>query len=904
MCSLLIDTFRKSFERGDGLEQLGGLLAAGFKSTHKVVINQMVEMWNATFGTEKTLTYPQALKATLQQLQPFVDLELPSFDIHASSTNRADTTTFIDSQDEDAQDRPESTEFSNSNSRSSEIQSLLPPSPWKSRAFGFPNVAPQLSQTSREPTAAAVSTRPKPRHDDSQVQYVAIESSPLQEVDSDSQYLTERQKEVRARRQAEPAVVFPDLRSSPLLRNDPLGPTRKKKLSLDLKQVEGFEDDAPATPSLGMLSNERRDEEMTSSPTPQSKQPVLCLDDIEVPSSPPSMPGASGFGAPTEPASSQVSAVQSAGLNSQIENRFLPPESCHDDTSQDPTGDSSPSVAEQPQELGPSDFDRKIETEGLADVELEEPFREGSSLLDAGGSNTDPAVPLASVVATDSPEMIIVDTSRDHQKRAEKKDVEGGIVMETIERPGDELIKQPTMPSRTEMQPEYAFQRPMLEGHNARTREGTNDDPQDIKKPIQQDMEMDGLLTLPRGDASLAEPEKRIQLDLLLQEDLSNSPAPGLRFTPELPVDYPANLNNSNAFSRNSPATSHGSHTDCDEVDILSASQLSQDLDWHVTLERRASQTERSPENEAKPVTRKRKSSGGYLATPKRRKAISSPTDESHLIFTPPSGTHCQAKRTEEVFDCIVLDTTPRPPHAPDQSSPLSQDAWITQKGGRKRGRKPKQRGITLPRQHFSPADSNSSSQPEVAVKVEGMPSKGESVFAEETAIAFLGSGAVESPPPAPSIANIPTALGSGEVADDPVEPSNLPITLPTNDAIHTTDSPVDVRGTESGPDKLDQAASTPGRHTLSPERDYPMQKSTTPATPPLEAGTPKERSGAVGSATEAAAEVDFIGSLQQVLNDLKSASMGRSTLREVEDLLFEIRTEAQHAVVRHVAGQ
>jgi hypothetical protein len=899
MCSLLIDTFRKSFERGDGLEQLGGLLAAGFRSTHKLVINQMIEMWNATFGTQRALAYPQALKAALEQLQPFVDLELPSFDIQAGNKNKADTPTFIDSQDEDAQGRPGFTEFSNTNSRSSETQPLLSPSPWKSRAFGSPSLAPQFSQKARKTTPVAVPTRPKPRHDDSQVQYVAIESSPLQIVDSDSQYLTERQKEVLARRQAEPAVVFPDLRSSLLPRNDPLGPTRNEKLSLDLKQAEGFEDDEPATLSLGMLPNERGDEEMASSPTPQSKQPVLCLDDIELPSSPPSMPGASGLGAPAELVSSNVGAVQNAGLNYQIENQLLPPDSYHDnDASQDHTCDSAPSVAEQPQEFDPSDFDRKIESEGLANVGLEELFRERTSLLDAAGRNADPTLPLTSVVATGSRQMTIVDTSINHLKRAEKKDVEGSIEMKIIEVPDDELIEQPAMLSQTKTRPKYAFQRSVLEGDNSRTRDETNDDPQDTNE---KDMEMDRVVIIPRGNTSLAEPKKQIQLGLRLQDDLSNSPASSLRFTPEMAVDYPAKLNNSNTFSRNSPAASYGSHTDSDEVDILSASQLSQDLDWHVTLERTASQTERSPEAEVEPVTRKRKSSGGYLATPKRRKGISS--SESRPILTQPSGAPAQAQRTEEVFDCIVLDTTPRPPQAPDQSSPLSPDAWITRKGGRKRGRKPKQRGNMLPRQHFSLADSNSSSQPEIAIKVEGMPSKGEGLSAEETAIVFLGSWGAARPPPAPTMGNIPSAFASGEVVDDPVEPSNLPIILQTNEAIHT-DSPVDVRETESGPDKLDQAVATPGRHTLSPESDRPLQRPRMPPKTPLAAGTPKERSGVVGSATEAATEADVIGSLQQVLNDLKSASMGRSTLREVEDLLFEIRTEAQHAVGRHRAGQ
>ncbi len=44
---------------------------------------------------------------------------------------------------------------------------------------------------------------------------------------------------------------------------------------------------------------------------------------------------------------------------------------------------------------------------------------------------------------------------------------------------------------------------------------------------------------------------------------------------------------------------------------------------------------------------------------------------------------------------------------------------------------------------------------------------------------------------------------------------------------------------------------------------------------------------------------MDIRGSLQQVLARLKTAKLGKPELREVDDLLFEIRTEAQNAVGR-----
>ena len=53
------------------------------------------------------------------------------------------------------------------------------------------------------------------RHDDSQVQFVAVNSSPIDSTSYDSQLLTERQREVRARQQADTAI-FSDIRSSPI----------------------------------------------------------------------------------------------------------------------------------------------------------------------------------------------------------------------------------------------------------------------------------------------------------------------------------------------------------------------------------------------------------------------------------------------------------------------------------------------------------------------------------------------------------------------------------------------------------------------------------------------------------------------------------------------------------------
>ena len=74
-----------------------------------------------------------------------------------------------------------------------------------------------VSQGSPSPARRRVKTTPKARlrHDDSQIQFAAIESSPLQPEPAEPQYLTDRQKEVKERQGLEAAAMFPEIRSSP-----------------------------------------------------------------------------------------------------------------------------------------------------------------------------------------------------------------------------------------------------------------------------------------------------------------------------------------------------------------------------------------------------------------------------------------------------------------------------------------------------------------------------------------------------------------------------------------------------------------------------------------------------------------------------------------------------------------
>lgn len=79
-----------------------------------------------------------------------------------------------------------------------------------------PNATAAIPKSPRS-ARRLVKTTPKARlrHDDSQIRFAAVESSPLAHEPVESQYLTDRQKEVKERQCREAAAMFPDIRSSP-----------------------------------------------------------------------------------------------------------------------------------------------------------------------------------------------------------------------------------------------------------------------------------------------------------------------------------------------------------------------------------------------------------------------------------------------------------------------------------------------------------------------------------------------------------------------------------------------------------------------------------------------------------------------------------------------------------------
>lgn len=148
------------------------------------------------------------------------------------------------------------------------------------------NLVAHLHVPSTARRGANTTPKARLRHDDSQIQFAAIDSSPLQPEPVESQYLTDRQKEVKERQGLEVAAMFPEIRSSPKSAPRPAEYSLPKlvfKPTQDQAVNPSVDDDTSPTFSLDISMNEF----LGSSPTPRSRKRGQHSDDDEPPSSPP-----------------------------------------------------------------------------------------------------------------------------------------------------------------------------------------------------------------------------------------------------------------------------------------------------------------------------------------------------------------------------------------------------------------------------------------------------------------------------------------------------------------------------------------------------------------------------------------------------------------------------------------
>lgn len=261
------------------LDLVESLLCAAFLSTHREVVNIAAGMWNKIYGTTEHIEYPEKLKEVLSSLGSSVDIARPGLEVFESVPDRhAD---FSQSQDQSL-DSP----------LASRLQ--LQPTPQRHRRVLSRSVTPASAKAQdgnqAQPSATSMgqggtrgrTLRSKPRHEDSQLEFTVIESSPAP-VAQASQVLTDRQREVRER-QLENATLFPQIRSSP---------TEKTKKARSNTVHNQQETASRSVPRASTPDNDRDfdDDCLTSTPTPRRGQsvmlPVQDQDMTDPPSSPP-----------------------------------------------------------------------------------------------------------------------------------------------------------------------------------------------------------------------------------------------------------------------------------------------------------------------------------------------------------------------------------------------------------------------------------------------------------------------------------------------------------------------------------------------------------------------------------------------------------------------------------------
>ncbi|KAL8674339.1 MAG: hypothetical protein Q9168_001268 [Polycauliona sp. 1 TL-2023] len=249
------------------LSMLQDLFTAGFGSRHRRVVNSMITMWDHTFATAVSLQYPVELQAVFTKLRRTVDLELPGFIEDGEPEYPSSPLNFVDTQEDNSEGQIESAAAKTS-------RLLIAPA-----LTGRAHVGKTASHSPGTPSARAPHrknrTTPKARfrHNDSQVEFAAIESSPLNPESAETQHLTDHQKEIRERQEND-APMFKDIRSSS---KTPRSAERPLKLELHKKMDSGKPLDVDAEPSPTFPPGDATmNEFLGSSPTPlsSSRSPI------------------------------------------------------------------------------------------------------------------------------------------------------------------------------------------------------------------------------------------------------------------------------------------------------------------------------------------------------------------------------------------------------------------------------------------------------------------------------------------------------------------------------------------------------------------------------------------------------------------------------------------------------
>ena len=253
------------------LKVLEPLLVAGFSSPHRTIVNQTIIYWNETFGSAESLDYPDKLESVLRARLADADISLPTFPESDDDRVPATLPEFFDPQSaKDDGLRPPKLFGTAARSLLSPMQKLGPRSIHRASKSSpvTGNIASPSPAKRIEQRSVSLTPKPRLRHDDSQIQFAPIDSSPLPPID-ESQLLTEHQKEVKARQHLD-AQLFPTFSSSPMAKSTALPGVLPKKLDFGAKGTPSKDSGQYGTPTGLATASVLPSDDMSSSPTPSS----------------------------------------------------------------------------------------------------------------------------------------------------------------------------------------------------------------------------------------------------------------------------------------------------------------------------------------------------------------------------------------------------------------------------------------------------------------------------------------------------------------------------------------------------------------------------------------------------------------------------------------------------------
>ncbi|KAJ5062673.1 Rap1-interacting factor 1 N terminal-domain-containing protein [Bipolaris maydis] len=251
------------------LLHLETLITAGFVSRRRSIVNISIETWNNTFGKEENLQYPTNLEQALRRLRSSVDLSLPSLEVrkddamHQPSFYESDTST-------DDMKRP----FKSPRVKDSPFKISKSTRRSASRSPAVPKSASRRAPARGTPKARL-------RHDNSQIQFEPIVSSPSNPFDQESQLLTERQKEMIDRQKHSTDLFANTGALSPQPDEVPL-PMEVDSDALTADDLPGH--GVPATPLRALTAVGPMDAYLGSSPTPHTRKSIqnIVSEDTDV----------------------------------------------------------------------------------------------------------------------------------------------------------------------------------------------------------------------------------------------------------------------------------------------------------------------------------------------------------------------------------------------------------------------------------------------------------------------------------------------------------------------------------------------------------------------------------------------------------------------------------------------